>query len=59
MRSVSLDDIKIVTVKDETYRVIAKNISNDRLIYLLKTNDLSKKSGFCWIFVRNSFFVTS
>ena len=56
MRSVSLDEIKIVTVKDETYRVIAKNISNDRLIYLLKTNDLSKKK---WIFVRNSFFIKS
>ena len=47
VRSASLDDIKIVTVKGETYRVIAKNISNDRFIYLLKTNDLSEKK---WIF---------
>ena len=45
-RSESLDDIKIVTANSETYRVIARNISNDRIIYLLEINDLRKKSEF-------------
>ena len=45
-RSESLDDIKIVTVNGETYRDIARNIPNDRIIQLLEINDLRKKSEF-------------